>query len=592
MYPRPSSITAIPSDSQFTKAEISAQVQDRYNKGKLVLPMVVEGLSLTKGDQIDYRVDGYPWGGELSRVTNRGPQQLLLIEPTWLSTYEVTDAEAGFLATQGLLPKNVAYNNNVTDNGGGLARSTASASTKAFTPIGCGNPAAVQLAFSPYIKFTDPVDIGVKFALGITGQTITCKFIGNSDLSLAILGPFAKLAESGVGMVLKGLFGLNYRAFAYGSIEARLDSTQSSALGITAFARHKGELDYAFNAGFKAPAEVSDGLVGNEVKTSGAFGLGAGIGLALNLSDAGGVLGDMFQFFSLSPPSGGISGKAGLFGGLTAAATSPAWVRKYHGSANFQSEAQSSLGAKLNFEAKVEVSKSFESIIARILGAKPKLSLSIETPLLKAKFWDGSFIAGEVEERGQKNGIGIAGIKDVTPSNSFIEWLAGSASKAGFVFPSDSESSVFNDNAFQIDYDVQECDESDTGKIVAPVVGCIGAFCGPTQDIEVCGGESLEIVEIIGPETVRWNDPGKNIEIIWTGSPTFPLYLSSQLAYLDEGTNYIFNFANAYNEGEKIETDIFCFGGPGEKNGALDLQLTDDNGRKSNIKTYQLNCVD
>ena len=482
--------------SVFEEEEILAALVDGLEEGDVVLPLVLDSSapSVEVDQLLDYRVDGSPYGGRVYSVEVRDGQQMVLLIPEWMSVYDVTDAEDGFLADQGVLPESVIFRSGPpiedfdAEYRGDLLHLDPEDGTENDEPLGSeywprtsggnffvpeckGSIDLVSLTFSQsldWVPFSASMDVSVGIADGVE---VECTWSANSNArGLNLLN-----ATGAVGLVLRALAGTEMRVKPVGDIVLKTGHEGSIVGGFSGIDFGLSSNDGAyFNLNIPPAALGSSPLLGAPGKTFVELGQKAGAKGDFNLVGARGLIGRLIQQLGGSELNLGVELEALLGLGLRLEGVNPAAV--YQDGDVSQATAAVSLGAK------IKAANGVTNLVQR-LGVNTELSAEIKTELEFFKA-EGSFVAEDVLD----DGMGNASVQKLEALPTLASWTR--LGQAGLVSPEDQTSSVFSDRHSAVTYDIEECEESPGGRISSPIVACVGwMFCGMTSEVEFCGGD-------------------------------------------------------------------------------------------------------
>lgn len=493
------------SETLFSAEDIRQHFEYWLDEGILVLPLVVEGGDYSVDDLVDYRLGNDVYGGRVHQVVNRAEQQLLLLTPEWFDVYDVVPAADGFLIEQGVMPEFVVYRSGPAMEGFDSAyrsdltfvgpeerasfevgiseiRSTsirtASASGKGFLKFdGCSIGLTGSVVFSP--EFTlSPMEVGAYVTGAVKGVKGECSWVADIGQPINLIraaGPAAIIAES--------LLGAGAEVQPQGSIKIGLEINSDT---VNSF---EGKFGWTSEKGAVAENNIGIpddfmGLVRGFPQVSEAS-IGGGVGLTVEFAalKEDSILGRITKWVGARVSD--VKIEAGVEFELGLAATAADAAAAYAGQ-------KSDFALKLGASGKIEFSKVLTKLFDYLdLKGVGNLAANIEGKPLKAEF----DFSGEVLS---DDGVGSAAVGELQLKSDFLQMIYGGSANPpkGWVAPQSTESSVFEDDSRVIRYETDECESQPNNTIKAPVVACIGAFCGKTEELAFCGG--LAVSPLIG----------------------------------------------------------------------------------------------
>lgn len=497
LFPLPGAQPLSP-QSAFTAQELHAATEAALADDQVHLPLVLaSGTVVAVEQRLDYRVDGRPYGGRVVSITQRAGQTLAMLEPEWLDIYDVAEAEDGFLVAEGVLPEHVVYRTGgpiegfdseyrqdrlvlgdalvpivpegawAIDPASGRARAGGRSAHALFIG-GCGARSA-SLTFSPILSLS-PLEMGVDISVGSDSASIECIWrSSNQAANINIMRSAGPL-----GLLASALVGSEIAVRPYG--EVRFSTGVSGALipGVTGFSVGLSTVRGAtLNLGVPSDAnQVNDLENGTPIVFSGKGGVAGGIEVAANLVSPRGVIGWLLSVLGGVDTEIGVTARLGIGVGVV--------VEGANAPAVYQNDDESRGAGVIELIARLDASNVVNRI-AELLGGQGNLRIDFSTDRELFRF-GGEYSAGQVQDDGRGN----AHVQNLVALPSLAAFLGLTAH--GRMGPSDSASSIFNDRHNAISYEVAECADSG-GTISAPVIACVGMFCGKTNPVNVCGGE-------------------------------------------------------------------------------------------------------
>lgn len=484
--------------SAFTPQELQSAMVAALDEADVFLPLLLApGASTTVGQQVDYRVDGRPYGGRVVSTTQRAGQTLAMLEPTWLDVYDVAEADDGFLVAEGVLPEHVVYRVGgpvegfdaeyredlltlddepvpvvpegtwAVDPVSGRARSR-SRSAHALFIGGCG-PQSASLTFSPHMSLS-PLDLGVDISVGASSVALECVWTSsNQGASVNFMrsaGPLGLLASALVGSEVS-LRPFGEVRFAAGASGLLVPAVSGFSVGVSVANGTQ------FNLGIPGDATQANDLAqGIPIVFSATGGVAGGFEVQASLVSPRGLIGWLLSVLGDVDTEIGVTARTGVNLGIV--------VEGANAKAVYQNGSESRGAGVVGVFASLDAS-NIVNRIAELLGGQGDLSINWEAEREVFRF-AGEYSAGRVRDDGQGN----AYVENLVALPGLAAFLGLNA--RGWMGPDDQSSSIFNDAHSGISYDVDEC-ASSGGTITAPVIACAGMFCGRTDPVEVCGGE-------------------------------------------------------------------------------------------------------
>jgi alpha-tubulin suppressor-like RCC1 family protein len=479
----------------FPAAELLRRLTAALDAGDVYLPLVLT-QAVTVGELVDYRVDGRPYGGRVVSVEARDGQWLAMVEPAWMDIYDVAAAPDGFLVSEGVLPETVVYRSGPAIPGADAAyrgdlqtldgevkvvaegewaplarraRGLAESDAHALFIGGCDTSSG-SLTFTPKISMS-PLDVGVDIKVGASGVGVKCKWRSSNDAVsfnfLRTAGPLGLLASSLAGseVKLRPYGEVSFGSAVEGLLVPGLSGFQvglSTASGV------------AFKLGLPLDAsEMNDLVNGTPIVMKGDAGVAGGIEAIANLTSPTGLIGWLVSTLGGVDTTIGLSARASIGVGVVLEGANAKAVHANN---------KDSRGAVVSeFKATLDASDVLKRI-AGMLGGNGNIGLSYSVQKEVLRF------AGEYEAASmQDDGRGSAHVGRLVALPSLAAFLG--LTPTGRMGPRDTSSSVFGDNANAISYEPDECAASSDGTIRAPVVACVGMFCGKTNEVPICGGQ-------------------------------------------------------------------------------------------------------
>lgn len=546
LFPLSTTDEPISPESLFTLSELRQRIDNLLAQSEFLLPLVLDTTAnIGEGDLIDYRIDGFPYGGRILDTETRGGQLLLWVAPAWTETYDIQALGDNDLVALGVEPEFVVFRDgppivaasrNRSDTqtlDGDAVRSANSArnadsnqtsdqATSKLFKWDCRLGSASTIVFSPVFSLS-PVDAGIKFQIGSVGLNASCGFTAESrkfKLPIKAGGPLGVLATLLVNPEVTG------RIVGTGRLQAATEPGGLPGIfqGIkTSWTfRNGGDAELGL---ISAANDSGKTLLGVPLEISSKIEASIALAAEANIVSPGGLVGwilDKLAGGDEVPKKIGVEASAGVsLGYEVVGASAPA---------TYQSGSETKGSAAFGVSAELSASDLVNQLAVLLLGSGNAVAIELEAEVpLKAFRFDNLFSAGEVRDDG--NGTARVLELDSPPA---LKYLASNGLR-GWIGAEDEESSVFDDEHHTVTYDIQECDDLGNDLIRAPVIACAtGFFCGPTEDVQFCGGDLYvrplrgrgsinEVVDATGKVGISPSATDTNlIEFAMDGQPLTP----------------------------------------------------------------------
>ncbi len=500
IFPDKNSSTGFSKESKFSSSELKKEIDNELKQNnRILLPLVVKDITLKIGDKVTYKYKNIPYCGVVQNIIDKDDQEFVTLSPNFNQLYEVVEANSSEIIDLGLYPKNIVYKNLTNEN---------SKITKNFTnKITRGRFGLISEFFKKHcVEGNSLLAINSSLSLYPTDASIDIKFWPNGDKTECkwessgkeFILPIGRLTGPVIYSAMKFL-GAQLKIKPYG--EFSIDT--SVGIGLTAGYSLKGETNFKVNFPATMLAMGSRDLNSYMVDENANLGLKGGIKIGLDVISDDGYIGHILSLIGVKLEELNIEATIGPEGGIALNALNAKGVD--------ETGKSSSIGYKLSAELAVEASESVSKLVQDLGIPAWKLKFS-----KNINFASGSseltYYFTNIVDKGKK-----AYILDLSSKSNLLSLFFALYDHKGVLSSKDAKS-VWNDHSEDIEYDQKDCND----KIVSPVIGCTGLFCGKVEDKAIlCKPNYLEVTGYIADAECKVSNKQMS-ESFWAEGCPYP----------------------------------------------------------------------
>lgn len=517
LFPVSEEIRLLNSNSKFNSEEIANKLKNQIKSNNpFMFPLVLTNLDVQKGDLLAYQLNGKPYSGRVFSVEKRDTQQFVFLTPEFFEVYNIMDAEEGFLRKEGLYPEHMSFREGEsisTDSNESDPIKFSKKMNKLSKPSflnffkrNCQSGEA-SLIFSPSFSL-HPFSASLQTSLKLGTPTAECSWsidTDNSNLPKVSLNdyipPFSPVAA--VLIVL----GAKTEIVPIGGLS--LKANLGKGVGISMGVHSNKKTDFKFlgmdDSIFRIGSHNLTDKTSYQEFTSG-LSAGAQVNFKILsyteykelyneniLNPNGAVFNDEELSFL---PSLDISMSSSLKGSIG--------LNVANASSIYKDKKGSSMVFKIDSILSLKYSADIAKLIKFFTNFKLVVQSNLTTPIFEVKF-PLTYTFDSVKDDGQ----GSAQILNLRPNLPPL-FASFFSTPKGVIADITKESSIFNDEADNISYDVKECKN---GHIESEVIACSSWICGTVEKkVKLCQTVTSTTINERTKvnETVRGNMTVKN----------------------------------------------------------------------------------